>query len=139
MKIGELAKRSGLSAATIRFYESKGLISAVSRKSNGYREYPLEALAVLTIIASAQRTGFTLDEIRQVLPGNLSEWKHEELLTMLKKKVIDIEAMEIQLAQSKSQLQGMIHLIEHKPEDMDCDDNANRILRNMGILKDRAS
>lgn len=137
MKIGELAKRSGLSAATIRFYESKGLISAVSRKSNGYREYPLEALAVLTIIASAQRTGFTLDEIRQVLPGNLSEWKHEELLTMLKKKVLDIEAMEIQLAQSKSQLTSMIHLIEDKPEDMDCDDNANRILRNMGILQDR--
>ena len=64
MKIGELAKRSGLSAATIRFYESKGLITAVSRKSNGYREYPLEAVAVLSIIASAQQTGFTLDEIR---------------------------------------------------------------------------
>ena len=136
MKIGELAKHSGLSTATIRFYESKELISAVSRKSNGYREYPLEAVAVLTIIACAQRTGFTLDEIRQVLPGNLSEWKHEELLNMLKKKVLDIEAMEIQLVQSKSQLKSMIHLIEDKPDDMDCDDNADRILRNMGILKD---
>jgi len=135
MKIGELAKRSGLSAATIRFYESKGLITAVSRKANGYREYPLEAVAVLNIIANAQQTGFTLDEIRQAMPGNLSNWKHEELVGMLKKKVADIEAMELKLAQGKSQLQNMIKLIEGKPEDMDCDDNANRILKEMGILK----
>ena len=54
---------------------------------------------------------------------------------MLKKKVADIEAMELKLAQGKSQLQNMIKLIEGKPEDMDCDDNANRILKEMGILK----
>ena len=38
MKIGELARRSGLAASTIRFYESKGLLKAVSRQSNGYRD-----------------------------------------------------------------------------------------------------
>lgn len=59
MKIGELAKRTGLATSTIRFYESKGLLNAVSRQSNGYREYPLEAVAVLSIIVNAQQTGFT--------------------------------------------------------------------------------
>lgn len=69
------------------------------------------------------------------MPGNLSNWKHDELVAMLKKKVTDIEAMELKLAQGKSQLQNMIKLFEGKPEDMDYDDNANRILRDMGILK----
>ncbi|HEY1057693.1 MAG TPA: MerR family transcriptional regulator [Limnobacter sp.] len=135
MKIGELSKLSGLSAATIRFYESKGLITAVSRQSNGYREYPPEAASILSIISSAQQTGFTLDEIRQVLPGDLSHWKHDELLSMLKKKVADIETLEAKLAQGKAQLNNMIALIEDKPADMDCDDNAKRILGNMGLLK----
>ena len=67
MKIGELARRSGLAASTIRFYESKGLLKAVSRQTNGYRDYPLEAVAVLSIIANAQQTGFTLDEIRRII------------------------------------------------------------------------
>jgi DNA-binding transcriptional MerR regulator len=38
MRIGELAGRSGLSTSHTRFYEAKGLLTAVSRKSNGYRE-----------------------------------------------------------------------------------------------------
>ena len=101
MKIGELARRSGLAASTIRFYESKGLLKAVSRQTNGYRDYPLEAVAVLSIIANAQQTGFTLDEIRQILPQDIAHWQHEELLVALRKKVQDIESMEVRLAQNK--------------------------------------
>ncbi len=63
MKIGELAKRTGLPTSTIRFYESKGLLNAVAREANGYRTYPPEAVAVLSIITGAQQTGFSLDEI----------------------------------------------------------------------------
>lgn len=102
MKIGELAQRTGLTASTIRFYESKGLLNAVSRQSNGYREYPLEAVAVLNIITSAQQTGFTLDEIKQVIPEDFSTWRHDELMAALTKKIGDIEAMELRLAQSKA-------------------------------------
>jgi DNA-binding transcriptional MerR regulator len=43
MRIGELAKRSGLTASRIRFYEAKGLVS-VTRRTNGYRAYSAEAL-----------------------------------------------------------------------------------------------
>ncbi len=134
MKIGDLAKRTGLTPATIRFYESKGLITAVSRRANGYREYPAEAVAVLTIITNAQQTGFTLDQIKHVLPGNLSHWKHDELLAMLKTKIDDIDAMQRKLAQSKAQLLDLIGLIEAKPDGMDCDDNAVRIMNNMGLI-----
>ncbi len=80
MRIGELARRSGLSTSRIRFYEAKGLLTAVSRKSNRYREYPADALLVLSVIVGAQRTGLSLDEIRQILPADLSNWRRGELM-----------------------------------------------------------
>ncbi|MDN2714110.1 MULTISPECIES: MerR family transcriptional regulator [unclassified Janthinobacterium] len=134
MKIGELAKRSGLAASTIRFYESKGLLKAVSRQSNGYRDYPLEAVAVLSIISDAQQAGFSLDEIKQVLPEDSSSWKHDELMAALKKKIADIESLEVRLAQNKAHLLSLIQLIDAKPEDVDCKDNAARVMESMGIV-----
>lgn len=133
MKIGELAKRTGLAASAIRFYESKGLLNAVSRQENGYRDYPLEAVAVLSIIVNAQQTGFTLDEIKQVLPEDFSTWRHDELLNILNKKISDIEAMEVRLAQSKAQLRALIQMIDAKPDGMDCEDNAIRVMDSFGI------
>lgn len=133
MKIGELAKRSGLAASTIRFYESKGILKTVSRQSNGYRDYPLEAVAVLSIISDAQQAGFSLDEIKQVLPENISSWKHDDLMIALKKKILDIESLEVRLAQNKAHLLSLIQLIESKPEDLDCKDNVARVMAGIGI------
>jgi len=133
MKIGELAKRTGLAPSTIRFYESKGLLKSVDRLANGYREYPLEAVAALTIIMNAQQTGFTLDEIKGLLPANAAEWRHEELMGTLKHKLADIESMERRLAQNKANLQSLISLIEAKPEGMACEDNAARVLDTVGM------
>ncbi len=133
MKIGELARRTGLTASTIRFYEAKGLLNAVRRQSNGYREYSLDAVAVLSVIVNAQQTGFTLDEIAQVLPEDFSSWRHEELIAALTKKVADIEAMEVRLAQNKSHLLAIIGLIDAKPEGTACSDNAVRVMDSLGI------
>lgn len=134
MKIGELAKRSGMTASSIRFYESKGLLKTVSRQSNGYREYPQEAVALLSIINDAQKAGFTLEEIRQVLPSDSTGWRHDELIAMLRKKITDIESLELRLAQSKAHLSALIELIETRPDDADCADNARRVMAGMGII-----
>ncbi len=133
MKIGELAKRTGLAPSTIRFYESKGLLNMVAREVNGYRAYPPEAVVVLTLIAQAQQTGFSLDEISQMLPQDLGSWRHEELVSALKKKVADIDAMAQRLAQSKAQLEAVIAMIEGKPDDMACQDNARRVMQALGL------
>src|SRR5690606_29326061 len=63
MKIGELARRSGVAATTIRFYESAGLLPAPARAS-GRRVYGPEALDALRSIRALQKAGFTLEEIR---------------------------------------------------------------------------
>ncbi len=128
MKIGDLAKRSGLTPSRIRFYESIGLLRTVERRPNGYRIYPAEAVLVLDLIASAQKAGFSLDEIRTLLPTDLQRWEHDALIGALRRKVADIEALEARLAQSKAHLAAVIADIEAKPDDVNCADNAKRVL-----------
>lgn len=131
MKIGELAKRSGLSQSRIRFYESIGLLKMVDRRPNGYRTYPPEALVALELIATAQKAGFSLDEIRTLVPGDLDRWDHGALIPALRRKVTEIEELEIRLAGSKKQLVALIADIEAKPDDINCADNARRVLSRM--------
>lgn len=66
MNIGIAARKSGLPAKTIRYYEDIGLVSA-DRKPNGYRDYSDEHLHVLRFLARARSLGFSIDECRQLL------------------------------------------------------------------------
>ena len=127
MQIGELARRSGLNASRIRFYEAEGLIS-VSRRANGYRVYPAEALVALNIIISAQEAGFTLAEIRQLMPGDSSNWRDGALVGALRKRVDDIKAIELRLARSRLQIEALIADIEDRPDGMSCRANTDRLL-----------
>jgi DNA-binding transcriptional MerR regulator len=129
MKIGELARRSGLNTSRIRFYEAKGLLNVVSRKANGYREYPAGALLVLGIIVGAQRTGFSLSEITQILPADLGNWRRGELMSALRRKIADIEQMEKRLGQGKRQLRALIRKIEGRPDGLGCAENTKRLLK----------
>jgi DNA-binding transcriptional MerR regulator len=131
MRIGELATRSGLAASRIRFYEASGLISA-QRQANGYRSYPEQAVQTLGIISCAQQAGFSLEEIRRLLPDVHSDgWAHDEMLGSLQRKIGEIEAMQQRLAQNKAQLLEIIATIESKPEGMPCSENAERLLANL--------
>lgn len=128
MKIGELASRCGLTQSRIRFYERVGLLKAVDRQPNGYRSYPPEAVLVLDLIAIAQRAGFSLEEIRALVPPDLVRWEHDALLATLRRKVNEIEALQARLAQSKAGLVALIKDIEARPDDIDCTANARRLL-----------
>jgi len=127
MKIGELAKRTGLNASRIRFYETEGLLGTVERGANGYRRYPPEAVALLGIVTSAQRAGFTLDQIRYLMPAGSQGWKHDELAARLREKVTEIDVLQEQLAQNKAQLLAVIDGIENRPDGIACSDNKQRM------------
>ena len=62
MLIGDVARRSGVAASALRFYEEKGLIESV-RTGSGHRRYPRAVLRRVAFIVFAQRIGLTLDEI----------------------------------------------------------------------------
>ena len=128
MKIGELAARSGLSQSRIRFYEKIGLLRTVDRRSNGYRVYPPDAVVVLEVIATAQAAGFSLDEIRTLMPGDLEKWDHGALMDTLRTKVAEIGRLQERLTSTKARLEGLIDEIEARPDDIDCAANARRVL-----------
>tara|TARA_R110000823_G_scaffold115436_2_gene238075 strand:+ start:11999 stop:12400 length:402 start_codon:yes stop_codon:yes gene_type:complete len=67
MNISEAARRSGLSAKTIRYYEAIELIAPAVRGANGYRRYDASAVEELHFLARAREVGFDLKECRQLL------------------------------------------------------------------------
>src|SRR6476620_4532583 len=62
MTIGDVAKRSGVAASALRFYEDKGLIAS-ERAGSGHRRYPRPVLRRIAFVVFAQKVGLTLDEI----------------------------------------------------------------------------
>jgi len=69
LTIGEVARHVGMRASRIRYYEARGILPAPERVS-GMRRYGTDVVRCLAIIDLAQRVGFTLDEIRELLrPG----------------------------------------------------------------------
>jgi len=67
LRVGEVARRSGVGVETLRFYERSGLLDRPARTENGYRHYGEEVLERLDFIKRAQALGFTLDEIGRVI------------------------------------------------------------------------
>lgn len=62
MTIGEVAARSGLTVATLRYYEQRGLISS-TRTAGNQRRYPRPVLRRLAFVTAGQRVGLSLDEL----------------------------------------------------------------------------
>ncbi len=68
LTISAVARHAGLRPSAIRYYESAGLLP-LPRRVSGRRRYGPEVLPRLTLIAAAQRMGFTIAEIRTLLHG----------------------------------------------------------------------
>src|SRR5919201_5324179 len=67
MRIGELARRSGIASTALRYYEKAGLLPQPQRTPAGYRTYDAGALQRLAFIRAAQAVGLSLPEIREVI------------------------------------------------------------------------
>jgi DNA-binding transcriptional MerR regulator len=89
LAIGEVASRAGMSASRIRYYEARGVLPEPERVA-GKRRYSEDVFRRLAIVDAAQRVGFTLEEIRDLL-GSRDEVAHERLrqLALLKLPELD--------------------------------------------------
>lgn len=105
MNISQVAAITKLSAKSLRFYESKGLISPPYRSENGYRQYNKTHIDDLLIIARARKIGFSLDECKALLElANSSNRTSAEVKQKALQKRTEIMTKIEELTQMKEQL-----------------------------------
>ena len=68
-RIGEIARQTGVSVETLRFYEKRRLLNAPPRTQGGFRLYTDDAVQQVKLIKQAQSLGLTLDDVQQLLTG----------------------------------------------------------------------
>jgi MerR family copper efflux transcriptional regulator len=112
MKIGELATKTGVTVATIRFYEKIGLLAtcSIQRSENNYRDYSKDAIQRIIDLKEVQKTaGFTVAEMKELVAvydaGELTTQKEADFLqqkiAVLGRKIAELERVQTYL---KSQL-----------------------------------
>lgn len=115
--IGEVARRTGLSHDTLRYYERIGLLGRVGRDAGGRRVYDEGDLSRLRFIRRAQAMGFTLDEIRGLLQMR-ADPRHarEEVRRLTAAKLAETEARLGELEHLRRELQLLLNLCRDTAE-----------------------
>ena len=120
MKIGELAKNTGVSVQTIRYYEKQGILPKAPRTESGYRTYDKEVIDIILFIKHAQDLGFTLAKIKRLLKikssKNLSGSSVKEFLEQeideINKKLTALNIMKRSLSQLNQSCSGDMPVCE---------------------------
>jgi MerR family mercuric resistance operon transcriptional regulator len=116
LRTSQLADAAGVNVQTLRYYERRGLLAEPDRTLGGHRLYPPETVTALRVIKAAQRLGFTLDEIAELLA--LGRHTHDTRPPRLHERTIeklaDVEAKIADLAVIRDTLRAAV--------DAGCDD-----------------
>jgi MerR family transcriptional regulator, mercuric resistance operon regulatory protein len=95
MRSSEVAAAAGVNLQTLRYYERRGLLDEPSRSLGGHRIYPSDTVTTLRVIKTAQRLGFTLAEVSDLLDTARHRHRPGEgsgLQTRAREKLADVEA-----------------------------------------------
>lgn len=107
--IGEVAERTGLTAPTIRYYESIGLVKPPARSDAGYRRYTDTTVEELGFIKKAQALGFSLDEISEILKlSRAGRRPCSHVLDLARRHLAAVDERIRQLQRFRTQLAGEI-------------------------------
>ena len=103
MRIGELAKRTGLAPSAIRFYEEQRLLPT-ARRLSGRRDFDATALTQLTVVQLAKDAGFTLAEVRSLL----NEFGKNRWRSLAERKLVEVRAAAARLRQMTLLLEKLL-------------------------------
>ena len=116
MNIGDAATRSGVTAKTIRYYESVGLIGRADRRANNYRDYSQEDVQKLRFIQRARSLGFPLETIRTLL----ALWRNRRRSSA---QVKDLSLKHVaELERKIAEMQAMVRTLKHLAHNCHGDD-----------------
>ncbi|MFP5503767.1 MAG: heavy metal-responsive transcriptional regulator [Candidatus Sericytochromatia bacterium] len=111
--IGELAKRVGVNAKTIRYYEDMGLLSEPERTESGYRLYSEQDVERLRFIMGAKALGLSLAEIKEIVGlwgAGVAPCSH--VAQLLSDKLKDLDRRIAELVQFRDALAGYMDRVE---------------------------
>lgn len=109
LRIGQLAKQSEVNIETIRYYERRNLIPEPPRLSSGYRQYSPDYVTRIRFIKHAQKLGFSLTEIVDLLALRVkSDSVCDEVQKQAELKIVDIETKIQMLQRMKIALSNLV-------------------------------
>jgi DNA-binding transcriptional MerR regulator len=108
LRTGQLAARAGVNVQTLRYYERRHLLAPPSRRPSGQRAYPESAVALVNCIKGAQRLGFTLTEIQELLVLAGHRRGTDELHRRAQAKLVEIDDRIADLRQIRRNLEAVL-------------------------------
>jgi len=119
MTIGTVARQAGVNVETIRFYHRRGLLPEPQKPLGGVRRYNQRDVARVRFIKSAQRLGFTLDEIGLLL--RLDDGTHcAEAREIAEHKLADVRAKLKDLQHIEAALKGLVAACQAQESKVSC-------------------
>jgi MerR family mercuric resistance operon transcriptional regulator len=119
LTIGAFAKAAGVNVETIRFYQRKGLLPEPDKPYGGIRRYGETAVARVRFVKSAQRLGFSLDEIAELL--RLEDGTHcAEAGRLAEHKLKDVREKQADLARMEAALSELVRACHATEGNVSC-------------------
>lgn len=91
LRAGEVAQAAGVNRQTLRYYERRGLLPEPDRSPGGHRLYDDQAVTTLRVIKAAQRLGFTLEEVADLIEAGRRRGRDAGLQVLAAEKLVEIE------------------------------------------------
>ena len=105
LSIGQVARRAGVGVETIRFYEREGVLEAPPRRASGYRQYSEDVIKRIRFIKRAQRLGFSLKEITELLLLRVDgQTTCEDVKERTRAKIAEVERKQVELQRMRRAL-----------------------------------
>lgn len=119
LTIGAFAKVAGVNVETIRFYQRRGLLAEPDRPAGGIRHYGEPDVTRVRFVKSAQRLGFSLEEIGELL--RLEDGTHcEEASRLAERKLNDVRAKLADLRRMEAVLSELVIVCHARPGNVSC-------------------
>ena len=105
LSIGQVARRAGVGIETVRFYEREGLLEEPPRRASGYRQYSEQVVKRIRFIKRAQKLGFSLKEITELLLLRVdAQTSCEEVKQRTESKIAEVERKLVELQRMRQAL-----------------------------------
>lgn len=110
LRSGQVAKAAGVNLQTLRYYERRGLLAEPDRTLGGHRLYPAETVTVLRVIKAAQRLGFSLQEVADLIDAGTHRHgrRHDGLHARAQQKLAEVDARIADLTIIRETLQAAL-------------------------------